>query len=465
VPGQKVGKGASLVVLSSVDVGRASADLAVAKSRLDQATAELEREQGLAAQHATSERAVLAAQTNKATAEAELHATQARLSTLGGGAAGGGLALTSPIAGTVLELKARVGQPVGPTDTLVVVGETDQVWLVVDVYERDLAKVHVGDETRVQSVAYPDRVFVGRVDQIGTQVDPERHVLEARIVLDNGDGALRPGMTASARIVGAVLAGDGGAARPRSSFRAERIQAIDGQPFVFVEKSTGKYELRAIERGSEVEGEVEIPRGPDGRRDDRHRRHLHPQERDPEGADGRQRTDDRSSDRALDPESRDRRRSLSRLRRPRIARGDEGPDRRRARRHERPGAGDHVGARARTGRRRDVRDRAGRARDGGAPRPRRSPQHLASRDLGRHARVRRSNRSLVRASDRERAARAGEGEHPAGVRRSPGRSAVERSRRGDPLRGEGRRVAHGSAHDSRVADRAASPARSPASST
>jgi cobalt-zinc-cadmium efflux system membrane fusion protein len=263
VPGQKVGKGAPLVILSSVDVGRASADYTMAKSRLDQANAELERERALAAQHATSDRALQAAETNKATAEAEVKATQARLSTLGVGGGGNGsvaqaLPLVSPLAGTVLELKARVGQPVGPTDTLVVVGETDQVWLVVDVYERDLAKVHAGDEARVTSVAFPDRTFVGKVDQMGAAVDPERHVLEARIVLDNPDGALRPGMTASARILGAAESEAGLAITvPRVA-----IQTIDGQPFVFVERpGGGKYELRAIERGQEVEGAVEVTRG------------------------------------------------------------------------------------------------------------------------------------------------------------------------------------------------------------
>lgn len=261
VPGQKVGKGAPLVVIESVDVGRARADYDMARSRLDRAAAELDREQKLFAEHATSERAVLHAQTEKATAESELRGAQSRLATLGvgGGVQGQSMPLLSPIAGTVLELKARVGQPVGPTDTLVVVGETDQVWLAVDVYERDLGRVRAGDEVRVASVAYPNRAFSGRVDFVATTVDPERHVLEARIVLDNHDGALRPGMTATARILGAASAdGDAGLAItvPRGA-----IQAIDGQPFVFVQREPGKFEMRGVERGADLEGEVEITRG------------------------------------------------------------------------------------------------------------------------------------------------------------------------------------------------------------
>jgi cobalt-zinc-cadmium efflux system membrane fusion protein len=261
VPGQKVGKGSRLVTIESVDVGRAKADYDVAKSRLDRAAAELDREEKLFAEHATSERAVLQARTEKATAESELRATQSRLATLGVGGAvqGQSMPLLSPIEGTVLELKARVGQPVGPTDTLVVVGETDQVWLAVDVYERDIGKIHVGDEVKVASIAYPNRTFTGRVDLVGTTVDPERHVLEARIVLENHDGALRPGMTANARILGTVSAeADAGMAItvPRGA-----IQTVDGQPFVFVQREPGKFEMRGVERGADVDGEIEITRG------------------------------------------------------------------------------------------------------------------------------------------------------------------------------------------------------------
>jgi membrane fusion protein, heavy metal efflux system len=259
VVGQKVGRGTVLVTLESVEVGRARADYLAAKTRVVQTKAELERENRLLAGGATSDRAVLIAQTEEAQAEASLRGAQDRLATLGisAGANGQSVALVAPIAGTVLQVDARVGQPVGPTDTLVVVGETEQVWLGVDVYERDVGKVHLGDDVRVTSVAFPGRVFEGKVDQLGAVVDPERHVLDARIVLPNQDGALKPGMTATARILGEI-AGDGGTALvvPRHA-----IQTVDGQPFVFVERAPGKYEMRPVERGAELDDDVEITRG------------------------------------------------------------------------------------------------------------------------------------------------------------------------------------------------------------
>ncbi len=263
VVGQKVGRGAVLITLESVEVGRARADYMAAKTRLDQTKSEVDRENRLLAGGATSDRAVLVAQTDQAQAQAQLRAAEDRLSTLGLGASvtGQSVALVAPIAGTVLQVNARMGQSVGTTDTLAVVGETEQVWLGVDVYERDVGKVHVGDDVRVSSIAFPGRVFEGKVDQLGSVIDPDRHVLDARIVLPNQDGALKPGMTANARILGEA-AGDGGTALvvPRHA-----IQTIDGQPFVFIQHEPGKYEMRPVERGAELDDDVEILRGLDAK--------------------------------------------------------------------------------------------------------------------------------------------------------------------------------------------------------
>jgi membrane fusion protein, heavy metal efflux system len=269
-PGQRVKRGAVLLSLDSVDAGRARADVLSARSRLAQAEVEYDREKHLQSAGASSERAVTHAETERSVAKNEVGAAQARLATLGPGSATGGIALIAPIDGSVLELRARIGQPVGPTDTLVVLGDLDPVWLKVDIYERDFSRVHAGDEVRVSALAYPERAFFGKVDMLGTVVDPDRRVVEARIVLQNSDVALRPGMTATARIFGdpaaAAMRADGGPAPDQTVIAVPRraVQTVDGQPFVFVEREHGKFEMRPVERGSDLEGQVEITRGLEG---------------------------------------------------------------------------------------------------------------------------------------------------------------------------------------------------------
>jgi membrane fusion protein, heavy metal efflux system len=258
-PGQAVGKGTTVVTLDSVDIGKARADFLEAKAQLQLAEAEVAREDRMLQAGASSERAQQSAKTALDLAKVNLSSAGDRLRTLGAATGGGAssFALTSPIEGKVLEVKARLGQPVGPTDTLIVVGETSQVWLAVDIYERDLSKVKAGDEVTASSVAYPDRTFTGTVDQLASVVDSERRVLEARIVLRNPDGALRPGMTCTARILGVPEAN----APLVVSVPRGAIQTIDGQPFVFVERGGGKFKLVAVERGADLESGVEIKQG------------------------------------------------------------------------------------------------------------------------------------------------------------------------------------------------------------
>lgn len=258
-PGQSVGRGAVVVTLDSVDIGRARADLLEAKAQLHLAEAEVAREERMLKEGASSERAQQTAKTSLDLAKVNVSAAGDRLRTLGAAAGGGAstFSLSSPIEGKVLEVKARLGQPVGPTDTLIVVGETSQVWLAVDIYERDLSRVKPGDDVVATAVAYPDRTFAGTVDQLASVVDPARRVIEARIVLKNPDGALRPGMTATARILGVPEPQAPNVVKvPRGA-----LQTIDGQPFVFIDLGGAKFQLRAVERGVDLENGVEIKQG------------------------------------------------------------------------------------------------------------------------------------------------------------------------------------------------------------
>jgi membrane fusion protein, heavy metal efflux system len=271
--GDHVRAGAVLATMESLDIGRTRADYLGALARRERADIELSREKQLMVQKLTTERDLVEAETERKLADLGVRAASERLHAVGIDARGIGssakamapsttVSLTTPVAGEVMEALARVGQPVRASDTLFVVGSIDELWLEIDLYERDLNRVHDGDAARIVAVSFPGRVFEGRVDHIHAVIDREKRVVRVRIVLPNPDGLLRPGMSATARISAEAksLAGDAGDAAiaviPRSA-----IQSIDGQPFVFVQKRAGAYELRAVEKGVEYEALVEIVRG------------------------------------------------------------------------------------------------------------------------------------------------------------------------------------------------------------
>ena len=242
------------------------AELLTASAQLQRAEKEVARELSLVDSRATTERELVAAKTTESVARIDVRAAEERLRAYGAGrsaSAGGGVSLSTPIAGRVLEMNARLGQSIGPADTLFVVGDVGEVWLVADVHERFFPSVKQGDTVKVSVVALPGRTFDGRVDQIGGMVDPSTKAFRARIVLPNPDGALLPGMSATARIHHATT----GAKERVVSVPRAALQSIDGLPFVFVEgpgtdgKGGRKFEMRAVERGGEAEGRVEIFRG------------------------------------------------------------------------------------------------------------------------------------------------------------------------------------------------------------
>ncbi len=280
-PGQRVTPGTVLATVESVEVGRARADYLTSQVRVEFAARERARQYNLADSGLTSGQSVLAAENQSDLAMVEKRAAAERLSAVGVradelSAIGEGRAsrpststvLKTPLGGVVLDVNARVGQPVTSSDTLFVVGEIDKVWLIVDVYERDVSRVRTGDEARARVVSYPEREFRGVVDYVSGIIDPVRKAASARVVLDNPEGLLRPGMSATAHLFGqekaAVARGsDAASAAPVNVLVVpkEALQTIDGQAFVFIEKSVGKFDLRAVVRGEEVEGEIEISRG------------------------------------------------------------------------------------------------------------------------------------------------------------------------------------------------------------
>jgi cobalt-zinc-cadmium efflux system membrane fusion protein len=258
--GDTVAVGAVLALVESVEVGRARAELLVAGAQLERADKEVARELSLIDSRAGTDKELLAARTAASVARIDVQAAQERLRAYGAGPAknaGGGVALTPPVAGKVMEMNARLGQSIGAADTLFVVGDASEVWLVTDVHERFFPDVKPGDRVSVSVLALPGRSFEGRVDQLGGMVDPVTKAFRARIVLQNPGGTLLPGMSATARI---HHTSQGAADRVVSVPRAA-VQTVDGLPFVFVERDAEHFEMRAVERGGEGEGRVEILRG------------------------------------------------------------------------------------------------------------------------------------------------------------------------------------------------------------
>ena len=111
------------------------------------------------------------------------------------------LEVRAPIAGTVVEQNVVKGAAVKSLDSspnLFTVADLSKVWILCDLYENNLPDVAVGDKAKI---ALPDRPdsFFGKVAHISRVLDPSTRTCKVRIELDNSDGRLRPGMSASVK--------------------------------------------------------------------------------------------------------------------------------------------------------------------------------------------------------------------------------------------------------------------------
>lgn len=266
--GDRVARGEVLAVLDSVELGQAKADYLAARAR-DEVTREAyEREQALYEDRISSQREMLEARAEHVQAQAERERAQETLRLFGVGerelaemAVGDRraslLPLRSPIAGTIVEKHATIGELATSEESLFTVADLGHVWIWIDVFEQQLAGVHLGDDVAVRVEAFPSRTFAGEITYLGPEVAPETRSVRARVDVDNADGLLRPGMFASIRLLDPHAT----EAAPSVVIPETAVQLRDGEPLVFVPLGEGRFEAREVELGRLEGGRVEVLAG------------------------------------------------------------------------------------------------------------------------------------------------------------------------------------------------------------
>ena len=227
--GTRVRRGQVLAVLESPEVGALRADLHEADALTRIARENYDRQRRLEAQGISSRRNLLEAEAELRRGEGSLLRAAERLQALGADQGEGGqFFVAAPFAGVVVEKQARLGEVTSPSDQLFTVADLSRLWLELSVYERDLRRISVGQAVEVTTAAFPSRAFSGRIVYISNVVDPGTRTVRARVELPNGDGALRPGMFATAQI---ELTGSGISA---VLVPQEALQELEGRPVVFL---------------------------------------------------------------------------------------------------------------------------------------------------------------------------------------------------------------------------------------
>jgi cobalt-zinc-cadmium efflux system membrane fusion protein len=285
--GDVVRKGAPLMEVEATEIVQGQNDLIAARSALETANKQLalaektenrQHELYLAKAGALkdwlqSQTDLAAARNSMRTAEIALAAARNKLRILGktdrviktledqpdAQRMQAGAVVAAPISGTVVQRQVGLGQylqsvSAGANNPVFSIADLSTVWLVANLRETDAGAVRVGQPVEVRVLAYPDRVFSAKITFVSPTVDPNTHRIPVRAEIDNRDGALKPMMFGSFRI----LTGDvqQAPAVPQSAVVYEGNTA-----HVFVVRDNGLVEARTIEVGQEAGDMLQVRSG------------------------------------------------------------------------------------------------------------------------------------------------------------------------------------------------------------
>jgi len=251
--GDRVKAGDALVDLDCPDAAAARSSIATVTANLSEARVALERERRMLEQGVGIEREKLAAETRVAELESELARAQAEAAFVGSGS-GASIVLRAPISGTVISRKATEGMAVQQgSDPIVEIGDPSALWIVADVFERDLPLLREGATARVDLPA-AHGALDGRVSSIGSVVASGLRTAPIRITLSSDSGPLRPGMYGQADIATPPATGS-------LTLPAEAVLVKGKDTVVYVEKDRTTFVRRSLVVGQSVDGRVHVISG------------------------------------------------------------------------------------------------------------------------------------------------------------------------------------------------------------
>lgn len=255
LPGQEIAKGQVVAMLQSTELQQARADYEKAKIETARADLQLNRAKDLLQHEVMSQRDYDDMAAVDQADHAELARTLQTLHILGYKEtdASDFVALRSPISGVVLDVNTASGELQRSLDnatSIATIANIDDVWVIGDLFPRDVQCVRRGQPVRVTVNGYPDAAYDGVVDNISDAVDPQTLTLKVRVVLRNPRHRLKPQMYANIAITN----------QKRNAIVVPATAVIrDGvSTYVFLEPTEGKYQRHDVRIGEAHDTTVEI---------------------------------------------------------------------------------------------------------------------------------------------------------------------------------------------------------------
>ncbi len=199
--GDAVRKGQVLATMKSVEMAGFAKDAISSAADTRIANRNLQVTQDLYKSGMASEKDVEVARSDYQKAQAEARRTSTVMNINKGGS-NMAYEVISPISGLVIQKNVTSNMQVRAdnSENMFTVADLSTVWVLINIYESDIASIQTGDEVNITTLSYPDKMFKGHIDKIYDMIDPENKVIQARVVINNPDNLLKPEMFAKVEV-------------------------------------------------------------------------------------------------------------------------------------------------------------------------------------------------------------------------------------------------------------------------
>jgi cobalt-zinc-cadmium efflux system membrane fusion protein len=265
VPGQNVRTGQTLLTVTSPDYSAARSAYLKSATAFQLADKNYERAKDLLEHKAIAERDLQQAESDRAQAQADQQSAEDALRALGirdpeslvkqPPKSTGQIPVPAPAGGQIVERLVGPGQllQAGATQCFTI-SDMSTVWVLVNVYQNDLAYVHNGDSVDITTDAYAD-VFHGKISYVADALDPNTRTLQARIVTQNPGYKLKKDMYVTATVHAGALA------NVLTVPDAAVLHDAENQPFVYVQTTANQFARRLVKAGDSDSGRTLIQDG------------------------------------------------------------------------------------------------------------------------------------------------------------------------------------------------------------
>jgi membrane fusion protein, heavy metal efflux system len=254
--GDYVHKGQLIMEVQSTDISGAFDQYLKAVNDEHLANTQLERAKILFDKGAIAKSQLEIAQDGEDNARADLAAVEQQLQVLGidKDHPGATVKVYAPTSGFIIQQNVTEAATAGVTYSgsanAFTIADLSHVWIICDVYENDLAMVHLGQEADIRLNAYPDKVLKGTISDIGAVLDPNIRTAKVRIQVENPGDLMRIGMFVTATFHGKTP-------ETHTVVPADAVLHLHDRDSVFVPAGDGKFRRIPVEGGTMLPGNLQ----------------------------------------------------------------------------------------------------------------------------------------------------------------------------------------------------------------